>query len=300
MPQKLPVGVIGIGAMGMGVAKSLLRAGFEVHVRDVRPEAEAEAKAAGAVLCASPAAIAAAAHVIVTLVVDAPQTAEVLFGTDGVAHASDTRHVILMCSTIAPEDAQRFADRLGERGSALLDAPVSGGPARAHAGSLFMMASGPARAFDRAQAVLAAMASRIFRLGKRAGDGSRMKIVNNMMAGANLAAACEAMTFALKLGLEPRTVFQVVNASSGASWIFSDRMARALADDYAPRAALRILTKDVGLFVAAANASGYEAPVAKATLDAFRAAVERGFGDEDDAALIKSYAIAAKVDLRAG
>src|SRR5437667_9982552 len=111
MPQKLPVGVIGIGAMGMGVAKSLLRAGFEVHVRDVRPEAEAEAKAAGAVLCASPTAIAAAAHVIVTLVVDAPQTAEVLFGTDGVAHASDTRHVILMCSTIAPEDAQRFADR---------------------------------------------------------------------------------------------------------------------------------------------------------------------------------------------
>ena len=194
-----------------------------------------------------------------------------------------------MCSTIAPEDATRFAKRWAQRNVVMLDAPISGGPARAHAGTLSIMAAGPDAAFVRVQGVLDAMAKHVFRLGERAGDGSRMKIVNNMMAGANLAAACEAMALAEKLGLDARTAFDVVNASSGSSWIFADRMTRVLEEDHAVRAALKILTKDVGLFVEAAEAQRYHAPVAQAALAAFRKAVRQGLGEDDDSALIKSY-----------
>jgi len=297
MPQKAKVGIIGIGAMGMGVAKALLRAGFDVRVRDLRAEAEAEAAASGASVCISPAEVARAAGVIITLVVDATQTEDVLFGPQGLHDTLDARHVVLMCSTIAPDDAEAFAARLAPCGAAMLDAPISGGPARAHAATLSMMAAGPADAFERAQGVIDAMTAKLFRLGEQPGDGSRMKIVNNMMAGANLAAACEAMAFAARLGIDMHTAFEVVNASSGSSWIFADRMARVLAADYAPRAALRILTKDVGLFVEAARDLDYDAPLANAALAAFERAIERGLGEEDDAALIKSYAAAANLRL---
>jgi 3-hydroxyisobutyrate dehydrogenase-like beta-hydroxyacid dehydrogenase len=273
--------------MGMGVARALLAAGFAVNVRDIRPDAEAEAAAHGASPLPSPAAVAAQSPVIVTLVVDGQQTEDVLFGTEGLADALTPEHTVLMCSTIAPEDAERFASRLAERGVAMLDAPISGGPARAHAGDLSIMAAGEERAFVGAQAVLSAMASKCFRISGKPGDGSRMKLVNNMMAAANLAAACEAMALAEKMELSLRTAFDVAQASSGASWIFGDRIARTLDDDYRPRAALRILTKDVGLFVEAARALQCDTPLARAASEAFRSAVAEGFGEEDDAALFK-------------
>lgn len=289
MAQLPVVGIVGVGAMGMGVAHALLRAGCTVHVRDLRPEAEAQARALGALVAATPAALAAQCEVVITLVVDAAQTEEVMFGDDGLHLGCSNGRTVLMCSTIAPDDAAAFAARCTRQGIQMLDAPISGGPARAHAGTLSVMVSGQSAAFEHARGVLDAMAARVFHLGERDGDGSRMKIVNNLMAGANLAAACEAMALAAKLGLDGQTAFDVVNASSGGSWIFADRMARVLAQDYAPRAALRILTKDVGLFVDAAHAQGHRAPVAAAALAAFRRAVDEGWGEEDDCALIKSY-----------
>lgn len=134
------------------------------------------------------------------------------------------------------------------------------------------------------------MAAKRFRVGAAPGDGSRMKVVNNMLAAANLAAGCEALALAAKLGLDLRQVREVVNASSGASWIFADRMARALEGDYEPRAAARVLTKDVGLFVDAAAAAGVQAPMAECAQRLFLDTVARGYGEEDDAAVLKRYA----------
>ena len=274
--------------MGMGIAKALLARGFDVHVRDIVPAREAEAESAGAKREASPAALASQVDVCLTVVVDAVQTREVMLAADGIAATGSRAPVVMMCSTIAPADTEDIARRLG--GIALVDAPISGGPARAHAGTLSVMASGSDAAFDRCKPVLEAMAAKWFRIGDRPGDGSRMKVVNNMLAAANLAAGCEAMALAARLGLDLAQVAEVVNASSGASWIFADRMPRALAGDYAPRAAARVLRKDVSLFVAEARSLGVEAPLAQAAQQVFEDTVARGFAEEDDAAVLKRYA----------
>lgn len=299
MKQSLAVGVIGIGAMGMGVAKTLLRAGFAVRVRDIRPEAGLEAHAAGAIVCASAAELAAKSAVVISVVVDSAQTEELVFGRDGAAQGLAADGVFIMCSTVAPEFSAALAARLASRGLAMLDAPISGGPARAHAGALSMMLAGAPAALARCAPVLEAIADRRFVISGRAGDGSRAKIVNNLLAGVNLAAACEAMAIGLKLGLEAKTLHQVISASSGGSWMFSDRMPRVLEADYAPRAALKILTKDLSLLLDAAREAGCPAKLAATAHRAYVAAVAQGLGGEDDAALIKHYAALAGVVLPA-
>ena len=286
------VGVIGVGAMGQGVAKALLAKGFEVFVRDLVAAREAEAQAAGARTCATPAQLARQSQVVVTLVVDAGQTRTVLFGPDGAAQAMQPGSVVVMSSTIAPGDAEAIAAQLVAGGIPMLDAPISGGPARAHAGTLSTMAAGTDDAFSRSESVLAATSAKCFRVSARAGDGSRMKVVNNMLAASNLAAGCEAMALAAKLGLDLRQVRDVVNASSGQSWIFTDRMARALEGDYSPTAAARVLTKDIGLFVELARSLGIDPPMARCAQAIFEDTVERGYGEEDDAAVLKRYAAA--------
>jgi putative dehydrogenase len=272
------VGVVGVGAMGMGIARALIGKGFPVFARDIVAEREGEAIGAGA----KP--LSGDVDVLISVVVDAAQTQSV------VDEHARRAPVFMMCSTIAPADSERFAAALASRKVAMLDAPISGGPARAHAGTLSMMASGTDTVFERCRAVIDAMSSKCFRISGRAGDGSRMKIVNNMLAAANLAAGCEAMAMASLLGLDLAQAADVVQASSGASWMFGDRMPRALANDYAPRAAARVLLKDVGLFVHAARELGLTAPMAECAREIFADTVERGYAEEDDAAVLKRYA----------
>jgi putative dehydrogenase len=279
------VGVIGVGAMGMGIAKALLAKGFPVFARDIVPAREEEAIAAGA------RALPAELDVLVSVVVDAAQTRAVVEEHGARAPA------FMMCSTIAPGEAERFAAALHACDVDMLDAPISGGPARAHAGTLSMMAAGSDGAFERCRAVIEATTAKCFRMSARPGDGSRMKIVNNMLAAANLAAGCEAIALAAHLGLDLRQAADVVDASSGASWIFSDRMPRALAGDYAPRAAARVLLKDVGLFVEAARSLGLSAPMAERAQEVFADTVARGHGEEDDAAVLRRYAEAWDIEL---
>ena len=280
------VGVVGAGAMGMGVVRSLLRGGFAAHVRDVRPEAHDEASRYGAACHPSPAALARACDAVVVLVVDSAQIEDVLFGRDGIAE-SDAKPTVLLGSTVAPGDTAAFAARLARVGVTAIDAPVSGGPQRAADGTMTMMLSGAPEAIERCGPVLRAIAGKVFVVGTRAGDAAKFKIVNNMLAAANLAAAGEAIAIAERAGLPARLVHDVIAASSGASWIFADRIPRALDGDYVPRAATRILCKDVGLAVDLAREVGVDAPMARTAQSAFRAAVDAGFGDQDDAAIVE-------------
>ena len=279
------VAVVGVGAMGLGVAKALLAKGFAVSVRDIVPAREEEAIAAGA------GRLFGDVDVLISLVVDAAETRAVVEEHGGRAPA------FMMCSTIAPRDAERFAAALQACEVEMLDAPISGGPNRAHAGTLSMMAAGSDAAFERCKPVVDAITAKCFRMGAKAGDGSRMKVVNNMMAASNIAAACEAMAMAAKLGIDLERAMAVVNASSGGSWMFADRMPRALAGDYAPTAAARVLLKDVGLFVEVARSFGLSAPMAEQAQAIFRDACERGFAEEDDAAVLKHYADLWRVEV---
>jgi 3-hydroxyisobutyrate dehydrogenase-like beta-hydroxyacid dehydrogenase len=271
-------GIVGMGAMGMGIARALLERGFTVGVRDLVAAKEDEARSCGAFVARDPAHLAEQVEIVLTVVVDAAQTEEVL-------GAIPPQVPVVMCSTIAPSDTERLA-----QGRAFLDAPISGGPVRAREGRLSTMVAGDDALFDLCKPLLDAMAARVFRISSRAGDGSRMKVVNNMLAAANLAAGAEAMVMARMMGLDLAQAADVIGASSGQSWIFDDRMPRALAGDYEPRAATRVLLKDVGLFVHAARQRGLTAPMAECARELFHDAVARGLGEEDDAAMLKRYA----------
>jgi L-threonate 2-dehydrogenase len=288
MKQSAAIGIIGIGAMGMSIAKNLHRKGYRVAVRDIRPEAEREARALGMTVCASPAAVAAASDLIAIVVVNAQQIDDVLFGDGGLTQAAGGK-TVMICSTIAPEDTMRFAQRLEQDGIAMIDAPISGGPAKAEAGTMSMMLAGSPATIVRWESVLAAMAEKRFAISDRIGDGAKTKLVNNLLAGINLVAGAEALALGMKLGLDPRKLFETICASSGSSWVFEDRMARVLQDDFAPRAFAHILTKDVTLATAMADAARYDTPLGDTALAKFRETLERGWAELDDAAVIKTY-----------
>jgi 3-hydroxyisobutyrate dehydrogenase-like beta-hydroxyacid dehydrogenase len=204
-----------------------------------------------------------------------------------VAHAATRDRVVLVSSTVDPAYVTALAPRLAAAGIALLDAPVSGGPAKAAAGTMTMMVSGDTEAQGRVRDVLGRIAGRVFDLGPRAGDASTFKIVNNLLAGANLAAGAEALAVAQAAGLDLERVRDVVNASSGGSWIFADRIARALTGDFAPRAAVTLLAKDIGIAAALADRLGVDAPFARLASRAFAAAAAAGHADDDDAVLVR-------------
>jgi 3-hydroxyisobutyrate dehydrogenase-like beta-hydroxyacid dehydrogenase len=285
-PAVRRVGVIGTGAMGGGVVQSLVRAGIATIARDIRPEAQDAAVRHGAMAAASAAALARDCDAVIVLVGNAAEVEAVLFGADGALASLAPDAVILVSSTVDPAYSAALAPRLAECGVALLDAPVSGGPAKAAAGTMTMMVSGDPAAFDRVRTLLDAITGRLFALGPRAGDASAFKIVNNLLAAANLAAGAEALALARAAGLDLQRVLDVIGASSGASWILTDRGPRALAADHAPRAAARILAKDIGIAVALAERLGVDATFARTAQSAFAAALTAGFAEDDDAVLV--------------
>jgi 3-hydroxyisobutyrate dehydrogenase len=285
------IGVIGAGNMGLPMVKALRRAGFDVVARDLRPAAEAAALAAGSRLAGSARELAAQCELILVVVVDAGEIEDALFREAEPAAAGwQAGTVVALCSTIGPEDAERLAARIESAGAAALDAPVSGGPLRAEAGQLSMMLAGEEAVLARAETVLAVLADKRFRISARPGDGARMKLVNNLLAGINLAAGAEVLAMGRHLGLDPELMLAVVGASSGQSWIVAERMPRAFAGDFAPRAHARILHKDIGLGLAMAAAAGCDASFGERALALFAETLERGWGAEDDAVLLKTAA----------
>jgi 3-hydroxyisobutyrate dehydrogenase len=222
-------------------------------------------------------------------VVDASQSREVLFGANGAAAALQPGQAVLLCPTIAPEDVADLAASLQERGLAAIDAPMSGGPLRAQDGTMSLMVACAQEVFEANRALLETLGSRLFRVGTRVGDGARTKLVNNLLAGINLAGAAEAIALAQRLGLDAARTLDVIEQSSGQSWIGSDRMRRAIAGDFTPRAHMTLLHKDTGLALQAAAAAGFTGLIGPVAHQAFDRAVQAGWGGEDDAALIRLF-----------
>ena len=282
-----PVAVVGVGNMGGAMAANLLARGWPVQVCDVVPEKVSALQALGAQGHATAAQAVAAAQALIVCVINAAQCEDVLFGPQGAAAVMQPGQLVLLCPTIAPQATEALARRLAARGLAVLDAPMSGGPARARDGTMSLMLAGDEAVCVQYAALIAALSSRVFRVGVRVGDGARTKLVNNLLAGINLVGAAEALAMARQMGLDAARTLAVIEQSSGQSWIGSDRMQRALAGDYAPRAHLTLLEKDTALAVQAAAAAGFEGPLGAATRDVFARASAAGLADLDDAALLR-------------
>jgi L-threonate 2-dehydrogenase len=286
-PSKGCVSLIGVGNMGAGMARNLLGRGWSVEVHDIDAAKVEDLKRFGDFAQSNRALSAPDLIAIIICVVDAAQTESVLFGKGGVVDSAAPGQFVLLCPTLSPNDVESFAGRLAERGIHLVDAPMSGGPARAQDGSMTLMVACPQPVFDRAAPLLNALASRVFRISEKPGDAARTKLVNNLLAGINLVGAAEAMALAARLGLDATTTLDVISQSSGQSWIGSDRMRRAIAGDLAPRAHMTLLEKDTRLAMEAARGVNFDGPLGASASQTFARASAAGLADMDDAALLE-------------
>ena len=291
------LGVVGLGSMGLGAALSALRRGVPTWGLDTRAEPLAALTQAGGRAASSLAELAAACDVVVVLVVNAAQTEQVLFGDGGLVGNMKPGSVVVCSATVDPAQPPRWALRLRDAGLWLIDGPVSGGPVKAAAGEMTMMASGSPEGFAAAGALLDALAGKVYRLGDQPGVGSTVKMVNQHLAGVHIAAACEAMALGIRAGADPQALYDVISNSAGASWMFNNRVPHILAGDYRPLSAVDIFVKDQGIVLDAARALGFPLPLAATAHQLYLATAAAGHGAEDDSAVIKFYALLAGLDL---
>jgi 3-hydroxyisobutyrate dehydrogenase-like beta-hydroxyacid dehydrogenase len=284
------VAFLGLGIMGRPMAANLVRAGFNVTVwnrtRERAQEFVAEHSDGHVRASATPAGAAAAAQVVITMVPDAAQVEEVLFGPDGAAEGLSMVDVAVDMSTIPPSASRRIGERLrSERGAGFLDAPVTGSRPKAEDATLTIMVGGEERDFDRARPALDALGELIVHAGPQ-GHGSMIKLINNTLAAVNAEAVAEALVLARRADLDVEALLRVVGAGSGASAMLDLKARPMLERDLDPLFKLEHMLKDVRHCLAEARALGVQTPLATRAAELYAAAADRGLGERDFAAVI--------------
>ena len=290
------VAIFGLGAMGAGMARSLLRAGLTTHGFDINADAMARFQVDGGAK-GTIQEVAPNLDAVIVVVVNGVQTEAVLFGEGGIAAHLVAGTVVVACATVAPDLARNLAGRCADFGLLYLDAPVSGGTIRAGTGELSILASGSDAAFAKARPALDAMASQVFELGEEVGAGSSMKAVNQMLVGIQIAAMGEALTFGMTQGVAPEKFLEIISQCAGTSWALESRAPHVVAGDYTPLSAIDIWLKDLGIVLDIAKDAKFGAPLTAAALQQYIAASGSGLGKEDDAAIAKVYARNAGITL---
>lgn len=280
------VGFIGLGAMGRPMALHLLRAGHDLAVYARRPAAADFLAAQGAAVCASPRELAACSEVVFTMVTSSEDVAEVTLGEDGVIAGAAPGSVVVDCSTIAPSMARQIAARLAERGIAMLDAPVSGGPKGAQDASLAIMVGGEAAVLERVRPLLAVVGSSVVHVGPT-GAGQVAKACNQMIMVAAIEACAEAMRLARAAGVDPARVLQALAGGSAGSRVldvFGERMANG---NFAGGIEARLHHKDFGLLLREAWDQNIPLPLMAQVAQQLSALMARGWGRDDTASLLR-------------
>ncbi len=296
MTTSIKLAVIGLGSMGYGMAQSLVKAGHQTHGYDVNPDAVTRFRAEGG----APGPLAEVARdldAVVVVVLNAAQAETVLFGPDGAVAHLKPGAVVICCPTVQPDVAREMEARCAKVGVHYLDAPISGGSAKAALGRLSIMAAGTPDAFAAARPVLDACAETVFELGDSAGAGSAMKAVNQLLAGVHIAAMAEALTFGMTQGITPETFLEVIPKCAGTSWMLENRAPHIAQGDYTPHSAVDIWPKDLGIVLDIARGAKFSTPIAATALQQYLAASGMGLGREDDAAVAKVYARNAGLSL---
>jgi len=291
------LGFIGLGVMGRPMALNLLKGGHTLYVYARRPAAAAALEARGAAPCRSPRELAARAEVIFTIVSDAADVEEVLFGPEGAALGAAPGSVIVDMSSISPVATRALAARLAERGIDMLDAPVSGGERGAIEGILSIMVGGKPEVFARLRPLLALMGKNIVHIGDH-GAGQTAKLCNQVVIGGTLAAVAEALVLAAKAGVDSARVRRAMLGGSAASRVLEAHGERILARDFAPRFKVRLYQKDMRNVLLAADALGVSMPITAIIAGYLNAAVGTGDGDLDAAAIVKVAERVSGVEVR--
>ena len=294
----MKIGFIGIGAMGKPMAANLLKAGHELYVFDVVAAAVAEMAAQGAKECRSPKELAQAVDVVITMLPNSKIVETTLIGENGLLAGGRPGQVIVDMSSVAAGSTRQMAKVAGEKGIGYVDAPVSGGVVGATAGTLTIMAGGEPEAFKVVEPVLQCMGKKIHHVGG-VGAGDAMKVVNNLLLGANMAAVAEALVLGVKSGLDPQVMLKIIKGSSGNSYALEAKTANfILKNQFAAGFAVDLQYKDLELATETAKNLGMPLPMGNLAQQIFEMARAKGFGREDISAVVKIWEELAGVEVR--
>jgi L-threonate 2-dehydrogenase len=278
------VAFLGLGAMGSGMARCLVRNEFTVRGYDIRPEPLEQLGADGGQPCLSAAAAAGGAQIAVVIVLTADQAEQAIFGERGLAETLPRGSVVVCMSTMSPARTRQLGARAAAAGLAWLDAPVSGGTQRADEGTLTTMVGAESADLDRARPVLEGFSRHLFHLGP-VGAGSTAKMVNQILVYCNLVASMEAMTLCRKAGADPQAVFDVICTAMGTSAVFESRVPSLIDGSYLSGGSLRIALKDLGIIEDTARELNLPMLMSAQATQLFRATAASGMLDQDDLAV---------------
>lgn len=281
------VGFVGLGTMGGAMAANAKRAGFDVSAWNRTPGRAAELEEMGVHLRESPAAVAAASDIVVTMVSDTPDVEAVLFGPGGVAEGAASGSLVIDMSTVSPSATRAFAERLADRGVSMLDGPVSGGSEGAKKGTLSIFIGGDAADLARARPVLESLGTTITHVGP-IGSGQAAKAVNQVILAGTYLGVAEGIVLALKAGLDVEQLVGALSGGAAQSWVLTNRSGRMLANDYPLGFKVSLHRKDLGIALGLARESGASLPVS-ALCEALEAGlVGQGHADDDMSAVARS------------
>jgi len=281
------IGFIGLGIMGQGMVRNLLKAGFAVRVWN-RTAAKAEPLVAeGAQMGVSPADVAANSDIIITCVSDTPDVEAVILGEDGVINGAQSGTLVIDCSTISPQATREIAAKLAEKGIKMLDAPVSGGSEGAAKGTLTIMVGGAAEDVERAMPALHAMGKTITHIGAT-GAGQVVKLVNQVLVVGNCLAMCEALLLAQAGGVDLQKTIDAISQGAAGSWMFTNRAPQIIRRDWRPGFMISLQQKDLRLVLDAADDLGVPLPATSLIFNLYRTLEAQGLSSEGNHGLMKA------------
>jgi len=288
MSEKLRLGFIGLGIMGSGMAKNLLRAGFPLTVYN-RTKSKAEALGnEGAAVVDTPAEVAQRSDVVFEIVTDAPDVEQVLFGKGGVVEGKHDGLIFVDESTNSPSHAKAFSERLSELGIEFLDAPVTGGDKGAREGTLTIMVGGKKEVFEKVKPAFQAMGKTVVYAGE-AGSGQALKLANQIVVGVDMLALVEAMVIAQRAGISMDTLYEVLSSGAGNSFTVQSYMPRIMKGDMEPGFRAAHLRKDLHYVIEMAHEFNVPLPGAALLLQLYNSLVASGRGERGTQALIQLY-----------
>jgi len=282
------IAFVGLGAMGRPMARNLVKAGFTVCGYDVNPAALEDLKAAGGVAAGSAKAAFVVADAILLMVVNGAQAEEVLF-SNAALEAAQASAVVCLMATCPPKQVQAIAERVAMTGRRFVDSPVSGGVVGASAGSLTIMAAAPEDLFEQVRPVLEAMGSRALRVGDKAGQGATVKTINQLLCGVHIVVAAEALSLAEKIGVDSKTMLDILVGTSAGRWMLKDRGPHMLEADPEVTSAVDIFVKDLGIVLEAGRETKAALPMTALAYQLFNSTSGRGEGAADDSQVIRAY-----------
>jgi len=283
--SKPTIGFIGLGIMGAPMARNLLAAGYELTVLDVVRAPMEALVGEGATAGSSPAQVAAATDVLITMLPDSPEVEQVYLGADGAYESLREGWLTIDMSSIAPGTARTLAERAAAAGTEALDAPVSGGDKGAIAGTLSIMVGGDEAAFERARPILEVMGATIVHCGP-AGAGQVVKVCNQVVVGVVIEAVSEALVLGTKAGVDPARIADVLQGGLAATKVLEMRRHNFLSGSFDPGFRIRLHLKDLKNAIELAREAGVALPAAAGVEQLMRAADANGRGDYDHSGLV--------------